>query len=172
MVHALAEVWRVLRADGHLIDLRPIAAQWPVEVVTATEASLAGWLDTTPKIPGDRTSDRAISEVVERGWFKEESATTFPFAYYWQTVEEMQAYLKVNWADSAVLPDPVRIEARRLAHLAGRPVQIRIQQTIHLARYRKVAVAEVGPNDANTARVRAASGTASISSNATNAREK
>lgn len=109
--------------------------------MTATEASLAGWLDTTPKISGDRTSDRAISEAVERGWFEEENATTFPFAYYWQTVEDMQAYLEANWPNSAILPDPVRIEASRLAHLAARPVQVRIQQTIHLARYRKVAVA-------------------------------
>ena len=142
MVHALAEVWRVLRLGGYLIDLRPIASESPVEVMTSTKVSLAGRLDPTLKIPGDRASDKAIRKVVERGWFIEEMATTFQLAYYWKNVGEMAAYIKENWANSTVLPDPVRSEADGLAHLAIGPVQIRVQRTMHLARYRKLAVVD------------------------------
>ena len=37
MVHALAEIRRVLVSDGVLIDLRPLADQWPVEVASLRE---------------------------------------------------------------------------------------------------------------------------------------
>ena len=140
MVHALAEVWRILRPGGHLIDLRPIASESPVEVVTGAGTSLAGWLDTTPKVPSDKASDKAIIEAIKHGWFTEESATTFQYAYYWETVKEMHTFLEENW-NSAVLPDSVQTEADRLAYRLPGPVQIRVQRTMHLARYRKLTVA-------------------------------
>ena len=34
MVHALREIWRVLAPEGVLLDLRPIADRWPIEVET------------------------------------------------------------------------------------------------------------------------------------------
>ena len=42
MVHALSEVRRVLSPDGILIDLRPLADNWPVEVVSLREVRRTG----------------------------------------------------------------------------------------------------------------------------------
>ena len=37
MGHALKEIWRVLTPGGSLIDLRPLAARSPVQVVTGEQ---------------------------------------------------------------------------------------------------------------------------------------
>ena len=42
MVHALNEIQRVLAPDGILIDLRPLAGSWPIEVASAREIKEAG----------------------------------------------------------------------------------------------------------------------------------
>jgi hypothetical protein len=42
MVHALRESWRVLVPGGSLIDLRPLSASSPVQVVTGNKIVPAG----------------------------------------------------------------------------------------------------------------------------------
>lgn len=141
MVHALVETWRVLRPGGQLIDLRPLASEWLVEVVGKDGVTLAGRIDQSPWTPNVVAANQAIAEVVERGWFTKKNRATFQYNYYWDTVEEMQTYVEANWTTVAVLPDSVRAKAGHLASLATGPVQIRVQRTMHLACYRKVAVA-------------------------------
>ncbi len=138
-VHALAETWRVLRVAGQLIDLRPLTSGWLVEVVGEDEATLAGRLDDTPRVGHNIASDKAVAEAVERGWFKKGSREFFQYNYYWDTVEEMREYIEVNWSSAAVLPDPVRAEVSRLAQLYLGSEQIRVQRTMLLASYRKLA---------------------------------
>ncbi len=169
MGHALTETWRILRPGGQLIDLRPLASEWLVEVVTQDGVTLAGRIDQSPWTPNVVAADQAIAEAVERGWFTKKSRATFQYNYYWDTAEEMQTYIEANWASVATLPDSVRAKASHLISLAAGPVQIRVQRTMLVASYYKLAA---GPNEANTVRVRVASGTASISSNAVSAWEK
>lgn len=77
MVHALAESWRILRVYGQLIDLRLLTSGWLVEVVGEGEAMLAGRLDDTLRVCHNIASDKATAEVVERGWFRQESREFF-----------------------------------------------------------------------------------------------
>jgi len=139
MVHALAESCRVLKTGGRLVDLRPYSTGWPLEVVTRDTQILAGPLDDTIGQSVDIASDDAILEALRRGWFQEEKKTSFQYAYYWDTVDDMHEFLKANWEESATVPDSVLSKAHRLVQRIDKPVQIRIRRTMSLASYRKLA---------------------------------
>lgn len=139
MVHALAECWRVLRVGGRLIDLRPYASGWPVEIVRRDTRILAGQLDDNLGTSDDIASDIAVSEAVRRRWFEKENEEFFEYAYYWDTVDEMNAFIEVEWCNLATVPDNVLSETRRLVQLTGERVQIRIRRTMLIASYRKLA---------------------------------
>lgn len=139
MVHALAECWRVLRVGGKLIDLRPHGSGWPVEIVSRDTRILAGQLDDKLGTSDDIASDIAVSEAVRRRWFEKENEEFFEYAYYWDTVDEMNSFIEVEWSDLAAVPDNVLSETRRLVQLTGERVQIRVRRTMLIASYRKLA---------------------------------
>jgi hypothetical protein len=139
MVHALTECWRILIFGGRLIDLRPYKSEWPVEIVSRDTRILAGRLDENKNgLSDDEASDNAISEVIQRGWFKEERKELFEYAYYWDTVDQMNEYVKTEWNNSAIMPENVLSNAQHIARVAGEQVQIRIRRIMLIARYRKM----------------------------------
>jgi hypothetical protein len=139
MVHALAESWRVLKVGGRLIDLRPYSSGWPVEIVDGDARLPAGPVDDSLELDIDVASDQAVLEAVRRGWFEKESKDFFDFTYYWDSVDEMNEFVSHSWRGSAVVPDRVLSEARRLESLAGDDAQTRIRRTLLVASYRKLA---------------------------------
>jgi hypothetical protein len=140
MVHALSEIYRVLRTGGKLIDLRPIASGWPVEIISPVLESLAGRLDDRRKEVDDLASDQALAEAVQRGLYKKQDEVFFDFFYYWETVEGMIAYINNEWTDSANLPDDVAAEAKRLTNTTGENTKIRVRRKMMLARYEKLKI--------------------------------
>ena len=138
MVHALAETWRVLRVGGRLVDLRPYASGWPLEILTRDSRLLAGPLDDSIWQPMDVACDKAIRETLRRGWFEEENEGSFEYTYYWDSVDGMAAYLKENWKKSARVPGSLLAKARRLEQAAGGPVQVRVRRSLSIVSYRKV----------------------------------
>jgi hypothetical protein len=138
MVHALGECWRVLRVGGRLIDLRPHVSGWPVEIVSPDTRILVGQLDDKAGISDDIASDVAVSEAVHRGWFERENEGFFEYAYYWDTVDEMNAYIETEWSNLVAVQGNVLSEARRLVQLTSEPVQIRIRRTMLIGSYRKL----------------------------------
>lgn len=137
MVHALAECCRVLRDDGRLIDLRPHAHGWPIEIVGQSTRILAGTLNDIYGTKDDRAADFAISEAVRKGWFEKEREEFFEYAYDWDTVEKMRLFVESEWDDLVTLPEDVLSEARRLENLASEQVQARIRRTTLIGSYRK-----------------------------------
>lgn len=124
---------------GRLIDLRPYKSEWPIEIVSRDKQILAGRLDENQNgLSDDEASDNAISEVIQRGWFKEESKEFFEYAYYWDTVDQMNEYVKTEWSNLAIIPTNVLSNAHRIARVAGEQVQIRIRRIMLIARYRKM----------------------------------
>ena len=70
MVHALDEIRRVLVTDGVLIDLRPIAGQWRVEVFSARELRQTGTLTDLPAgLEDDKAANQAMAEGERKKWF-------------------------------------------------------------------------------------------------------
>src|SRR5690348_14592147 len=127
MVHALAECRRVLTAEGLLIDLRPFPGNWPLEVLrgprvpagSLPEAWPAGRLDDTQERPDDAAANAALAQAVRAGWFDRERAATFEYAWYWDTLVELEAYIAERWNTVMRLPRRTRAAAQQLLATGG-----------------------------------------------------
>src|SRR4030042_746246 len=139
MVHALNEAWRVLVAHGYMIDVRPLCIDVPLEIVFREAGESAGMLDLSPDIKRDINSGRAIETILAAGIFKEEKLEFFDFAYYWNTLEEMQEDLDENWKDEIVIPEAVLMRAQALFKKQRSKPKIRIRARMKLGIYEKQA---------------------------------
>ena len=137
MVHALKEIWRVLVPNGALVDLRPLSGELPLEIVADDQAKLAGFLDDSAEIPTDIASNDSLTEVTRQGWFVRERKDLFDYLWYWDTVDEMKAYMEENWDPTPILTETVATEARRLLASGGKGARVRLRTNVLISRYRK-----------------------------------
>ena len=153
MVDALAEIRNVLKHEGVLNDIRPLADRWHVEVVSARGSQQTGRVDDLPEqVQGDMASNRAMSEVEQRGWFQREQETFFPFFYSWDTPSEMEEFIAEDWSEFILLGEEARrSNARRLGKrrrrqpgpcggagadhkMAGRPLTCQIRSPVRASK--------------------------------------
>src|SRR5512139_3375456 len=100
MVHALEEIRRVLVPGGVLIDIRPLADRWQVEVESGRGVRETGRVEDLPEqVNGDVAANEAVREVEKSGWFRREQEELFPFFYSWDTPSEMENFVTEDWAD-------------------------------------------------------------------------
>lgn len=137
MVHALEESWRVLAPGGQLVDIRPLTSNPPLEVIFNEEISIAGQVDDSVDTPSDIAANEAVKEVVNRGIFLKQQEERFEFAYYWDKLEDMEAYIEDQWSDWVNLPQEVSGKARRLTKDFAGNVQYRVQVDMLISRYKK-----------------------------------
>lgn len=139
MVHALSEIHRVLAPDGILIDLRPLADHWRVEVVSLRELKRTGFVTDLPEqTNGDVASNAAMQEAERLGWFKREQAELFPFAYSWDTPSEMEEFVNDDWQDFIALDEETRRATRSAWALADADGRVRIRMEVWISRSRKL----------------------------------
>lgn len=136
MGHALQEIWRVLIPGQSLIDLRPVAGQSRVEVVTDNQVQFAGLVDESADRQDYLAADSAMSQVVEAGRFSQVRKTLFDYAIYWDTLGEMMAYAKERWTKSYV-PEAVLAKTQQFIATNRSPVRLRIRRKLMIARYQK-----------------------------------
>lgn len=139
MVHALEEVRRVLVPEGILIDLRPLADRWRVEVVSAAGMQETGRVDDLPdQIHGDVAANQAMIEAEDRGWFRREAEELFPFFYSWDMPSEMEEFIEEDWGGFIELGDETRMKTRSAWALADADSRVRIRVNILISRWRKL----------------------------------
>jgi hypothetical protein len=144
MVHALSEIRRVLVRDGSLIDLRPLAKDSPVEVVSRRATLEAGRVSQLAEdLADDLAADRAMAKAAERNWFIREREEFFPFFYYWNTPNEMQKYIEEDWADYITIDQDVWKNVRSMWAVADADARVRINLKMVIARWRVVKEASV-----------------------------
>ncbi len=138
MVHALNEIRQVLAPDGILIDLRPLADNWRVEVVSLREVKRTGRVEDLPEqINGDIASNAAMVEVEKRGWFKREQDELFPFFYSWDTPSEMEEFVNDDWRDFVGLEEDTKRATRSAWAVADGDSRVRVRVEVWIARWRK-----------------------------------
>ena len=145
MVHALDEVRRVLAPDGILIDLRPLADNWRVEVVSLREVKRTGRVEDLPvQTNGDVAANAAIQTAEKRGWFKREQDELFPFFYSWDTPSEMEEFVDDDWSDFVGMEADTRRATRSAWAVADGDSRVRVRVEILIARWRKL-ISKVEP---------------------------
>lgn len=138
MVHALEEIRRVLVPDGILIDLRPLADNWRVEVVSLREVKRTGRVEDLPvQTDGDLAANKAMQAVEKRGWFKREQDELFPFFYSWDTPSEMEAFVDDDWSDFVGMEEDTRCATRSAWAVADGDSRVRVRVEIWIARWKK-----------------------------------
>jgi hypothetical protein len=114
MVHALAQIHRVLRPGGVVADLRPDRfaspgqpeAQLPKIYWTSRQRErLQGVLDKTPvSLRKHRAATRTVKQVTQRGFFLLEGTETFSFRYHFKNLGVLQRWLRTVWKESFLQP--------------------------------------------------------------------
>lgn len=137
MVHALQAIWRVLKPGGTFIDLRPLAANSPVQVMAGRQVLLAGHIDDSADRLDDMAVNEALDVVIKAGRFSCERTETFDYVSYWDTLEEMRHYVEEK-RSSLVLPEAVLLKSRRLLTDSGAGARLRIPFKMVIACYRKL----------------------------------
>jgi SAM-dependent methyltransferase len=128
MVHALDEIHRTLKPKGILIDLRPVEANWQVEVVSSAGWQAAGRLSDLPAaVADDEAAFRAMREAESNGWYVKKNEEEFDFFYYWDTPSEMKEFMESEWEDFEKLEESVYRKSVSLWVLAGADARIRVR---------------------------------------------
>jgi SAM-dependent methyltransferase len=141
MVHALEEIHRVLTPNGILIDLRPLADNWRVEVVSLREIRRTGRVEDLPEqTNGDAASNAAMDEAETRGWFKREQDELFPFIYSWDRPSEMEEFVNDDWSDFIALDEDTKRATRAAWAVADGDSRVRIRMNVWIARWRKLGI--------------------------------
>jgi hypothetical protein len=139
MVHALEEIHRVLEPEGILIDLRPLADNWRVEVVSLREVKRTGRVEDLPvQKNGDLAANAAMQVVEKRGWFKREQDELFPLFYSWDTPSEMEEFVDDDWSDFVGMEEDTRRATRSAWAVADGDSRVRVRVEIWIARWRKL----------------------------------
>ncbi len=127
MVHALDEIRRTLKPKGLLIDLRPVEANWSVEVSSSVGYQAAGRLNDMPiGLADDEAAFKAMREVESRRWFSKEKEEEFALFYYWDTPSEMKEFMEDEWQDFEKLEEAVYQRTKSLWASANADARVRV----------------------------------------------
>ena len=138
MVHALSEIHRALAPDGIMIDLRPLAGNWPVEVASNREVREAGRASDMPVgLEDDQAANWSVEQAASQDWFVREREELFPFFYYWDSPNEMQAYIEEEWADFITIEEDVWRNIRSLWAVADADARLRVRLKMLITRWKK-----------------------------------
>ncbi len=138
MVHALHEAWRVLLPQGILVDLRPLCADAPLEIVFTGGCALAGQVDMSPGIAQEVAADQAIQSVAGEGIFSKLQLEFFDFAYYWDNVVDMLADMDEYWKGDVILTASAIRKAHALFKKYQPQARVRLRVPMKLEKFEKV----------------------------------
>jgi SAM-dependent methyltransferase len=137
MVHALQEVRRVLVPGGILLDIRPLADRWPVEVASGQGFRQTGRVDDlAEQVNADAASNAALQQAQAHGWFVREQEEFFPYFYNWDTPREMEEYIAEDWTDFAQLGEETKKATRSTWAIGEADSRVRVRVKVLITRWR------------------------------------
>lgn len=93
MVHALKIIHRLLKTDGLLVDIHPIAEGYLIKAIQG-ETILFSEPKRETCSEDVIQAEKAISQVIEQGLFALDQRSEFDFLTYGSSVPELRAYLE------------------------------------------------------------------------------
>jgi hypothetical protein len=136
MVHALEIIHQLLAPNGLLIDIHPTSEPPPILVHTDEGDYPAGWLQETDDFTEYEQADQALQQAIRQQWFVLEDSDEFLFTIHAGALDELIAYLSVEWKDAVIMPETAaKIES--LFHEHPGKKHIIITEKISIARYRR-----------------------------------
>ncbi len=137
MVHALEEVRRVLSSDGLLVDLRPLADRWPVEVVwQAGQVEVGRATDLDEPLSDDAAANAAVDGWVACGRLIRQRSEVFPIFYYWDTPKEMREYIEEEWSDVIQVDETIWRDLKSTWATANAEARVRLRVKMLITSYR------------------------------------
>ncbi len=138
MVHALDEIRRVLRPNGILLDLRPVEANWSVEIVSSAGWQAAGRLSDLPvAVEDDEAAFEAMRQAQANGWYVKKEEKEFAFFYYWDTPSEMKEFMDTEWEDFEKMEEHVYQKASSMWASANADARLRVRVNMLLTHWDK-----------------------------------
>jgi SAM-dependent methyltransferase len=138
MVHALGEIHRVLVPGGILIDLRPLADRWSIEVFSARETRETGHVTDLPLgLEDDESANQAMRNAESNGWFMRKKETFFPLHYVWDTASDMEKWIDEEWENFIGLDEATRRATRSAWALGDADSRVRVRAKMLIARWEK-----------------------------------
>lgn len=138
MVDALSDAWRVLVDGGTLLDLRPFAGEYPLDILTRDGAIPVGKNDTTCRAEDDAAADAAVRHVAREGLFAARSRVEFDIEIVWDTVDDLERWVSTR-TSTRVTPSYEQLEhayRRAAARSQVRP-RLRTTRRLLLAAYER-----------------------------------
>jgi hypothetical protein len=140
MVHALKEIWRVLKLAGFAIDLRPISVDTPLLILTGSGWVPAGRPDQSPERGLDIAADKSMQVVVNQGLFARVRQKYFETNYYWNSLEDFQRDIDERWKDEIIISNETWQNARILFNDGNGDNRIRFPFRKKITLYQKMPV--------------------------------
>ena len=138
MVHALDEIRRTLKPNGILIDLRPVEANWSVEVVSSAGWQAAGRLSDLPAaVADDEAAFNAMRAAESNGWYSKKEEKEFAFFYYWDTPSEMKEFMEDEWEDFEKLEEDVYKKTSSLWASSNADARVRVRVNMLITKWQK-----------------------------------
>lgn len=138
MVHALEEIHRCLAPGGVLIDLRPLADSWPIEVVSQRGRVTTGHIhDLSLGLEDDASANRAVAQAEKNGWFARERGEFFALYYYWDSPGEMKEFVEEEWADFVEINEPAWKDLRSVWATADADARPSVRVKMLITEWRK-----------------------------------
>lgn len=128
-MHALEIIHDLLVPDGRLIDIHPTGEKPSIEVVSAYQRELAGFIDETDDFVEYSQAEAALLGSVVRGRFCLERRETFRVVNSAADIHELHNYLTENWKD-AILEASLITRAQSLAAGFPRPSHVEVTEEV------------------------------------------
>ena len=118
MVHALEEIHRLLKTNGFLIDIHPVAEHSSIQIHRNGNIELVGHLEVHQWCVDFQEADNALAEIIQRGIFTVEQKGMFDTLTYYDSAAEMGTALKESIHKFVREGEPVDEEVSQVETLA------------------------------------------------------
>jgi hypothetical protein len=144
MVHALEEIHSLLKPNGFLIDIHPVAEHSSIEIHRNGKIKLVGKLEVRQWCFDYQQADTALTEIVQRGLFTVEQKGIFDTLTYYNSPAEMGAALKESIHKFVREGEPIdeelsqveklALQAEKRLRAAGNVAKLVLREREHISR--------------------------------------